>query len=121
MPPVGAALATIGGFIGANAAAIGTVASVAGTGAAIVQGNKASKQAKNAAADQASRQSGLEADLVNRRNTAESEANAANTRDAARRRQAQMAIGAGGRQDTILTGPQGEVGDVTGKKTLLGT
>lgn len=122
MPPVGAALATIGSWVATAAPVLTAGAAVAGTAATVSQGNQAAKQAKNAAADQAARQVGLESELKQRQATSESEANAINVRDAARRRQANLAMGAGGRQDTILTGPLGVAGEAPGgKKTLLGT
>ena len=115
MPPVGAAVAAALPYIIGGAV-------VAGTAATIVQGNNAAKSAKSAAADQASKQNALEKQAADRAANQESEANAINIRDAAKRRQANLAVGAGGRQDTILTGPQGVPDEYSGgKKTLLGT
>ena len=93
-----------------------------GAGASLYASNKASNEAKSAMAEQSASQARLESEITSRRANEESEANAINVRDAAKRRQAGLAIGAGGRQDTILTGPLGVTGEAPGgKKTLLGT
>jgi hypothetical protein len=97
------------------ATAIGVGA--AGTAMSISQSNSAQKDAKKAAADQMSKQSQLEADLKAQQSKEDSTA----TRDAAKKRQRQMAAGATGRNDTILTSPLGATGQTAGAaKTLLG-
>jgi len=124
MPPVGAAIAGLlgtTGVVATTAALLPTAIAAGGTAAALAQGNSASKKASAAAQEQAKKQSALETEVNQRAANQESETNAINTRDQARRRQAGLAIGAGGRQDTILTGPLGAAGETSGKKTLLGS
>lgn len=66
--------------------------------------------------------SSLESELYARRSGEESDAARTATRDAARKRQLALAASGVGRNDTILTGPFGEVGGSAGQpKTLLGT
>ena len=124
MPPVGAAIAGLlgtAGFAATTAALLPTAIAAGGTAMAMNQGAKSSRHASAAAQEQAKKQSALESEVTQRAANQESETNAINTRDQARRRQAGLAIGAGGRQDTILTGPLGLPGETTGKKTLLGS
>lgn len=106
------------------AAALPYIVGAATVGATIYQTQQAGaaqKQAKSAAEEQAARQRALEQEVTQRRANEESEANAINVRDTARRRQASLATGAGGRADTILTSPLGAGEDISGgKKTLLG-
>ena len=109
MPPLAAAIP----FITA-AAAVGTAA--AGVISA-VKGNSAGKQGSGQGD-----QRGLESSLSDRRNNEESQQRLTDTRNAARLRQQNLAVGAGGRQDSILTGPLGVTGNPSGQqKTLLGT
>ena len=106
--------------MGLTAAVIG--AAVLGTGTALYTSNQSSSQAKKLAGQQQENQNRLENEAKSRIAGQESEANAINVRDQARRRQAGLAAGAQGRQDTILTGPLGVTGEAPGgKKTLLGT
>ena len=107
------------------AAALPFIIGAATVGATIYQTQQAGAAQKSAAAaaqEQQAHQMQLEQQAQDRMANQESEQNAINVRDAAKRRQAGLAIGASGRQDTILTGPLG-VSDETsgGKKTLLGT
>jgi len=106
------------------AAALPFIIGAATVGATIYQTQQAGaaqKQAKSAAEEQANRQRQLEGEITQRQANQESEANAINVRDTAKRRQASLAVGAGGRQDTILTGPMGiDENAPGGKKTLLG-
>jgi uncharacterized protein HemX len=111
MPPLGAALPYI---IGA--------ATVGATIYQTQQAGAAQKSAAAAAKEQQGNQMRLEQEAKDRMANQESEANAINVRDTAKRRQAGLAMGAGGRQDTILTGPLGISDEASGgKKTLLGT
>jgi len=114
MPPVGAAIAAAMPYIIGGAAVAGVVQSVSAA-------SDAKKAASNASQDQANRQAKLEGDVAARAANEESEANAIATRNTAKQRQRARAVGAGGRQDTILTGPSGGVGEAAGGlKTLLG-
>lgn len=108
------------------AAALPFVLGAAQIGVSLYQSSQqasAQKSASAAANAQMQRQQQLEQEAQSRMANEESEANAAAKRDEAKRRQAGLAIGAGGRQDTILTGPLGLQTDESqsGKKTLLGT
>lgn len=98
------------------------VATAVGTASSISSSNQQAKQAKNAANDQAQKQSALESAAASRAANEESAAKLTETRDAAKNRQQNLAVGAGGGQDTILTGPAGVIGNPSGQqKTLLGT
>ena len=108
------------GFEAALAAA--AIAGVGVAGASYVQQGKAQKQAKSAQDEQMSNQTRIENEAKDRIANEESEQTAIETRNTAKQRQRARAVGAGGRQDTILTGPQGLSDEgLGGKKTLLGT
>ena len=93
-----------------------------GAGAAVYSSNQQASQARQAQEQSMAAQANLEKQFTDRQANEESAQNAIETRDAAQRRQKNLAIGAGGRQDTILTGPLGVAGEpATGSKTLLGT
>jgi len=105
----------------ATAAIAGVIASTATGVTQMAQASKSEKRAKSAAEEQSAKQREMEAQLYGRQQTDESESNAIKTRDAAKQRQRNLAVGSGGMQDTILTGPLGVAGEVAGaKKTLLG-
>ena len=116
MPPAAAAIA-LPYILGATA--------IAGTGLAVAgmsQQKKAGKQAQAAQEAQSANQARLEGEAKSRAANEESEANAIDVRNTAQQRQRARAVGAGGRQDTILTGPSGDAGVAAGgQKTLLGT
>ena len=106
--------------------AIAAVAGVAVAGASAVsqasQAKKAGKQAKAAQEEGLANQARLEGEAKDRIANEESEATAIATRNTAKQRQRARSVGAGGRQDTILTGPGGDdTVSAGGKKTLLGT
>jgi len=113
MPAGGAAAAALPWIIGGVSAA-GTVASV-------IQADKAADKAEEQSAQQLARQDALAKEAEQRAANEESEATAIDVRNKAKQRQRARAVGAGGRQDTILTGPLGVEEPVQGtKKTLLG-
>ena len=108
--------------IGTGLVVAAAIAAAAAIPTAIVSSSQQSKAAKSAAGNQANQQRSLEDQLYGQRAGAESEAKATEARDLAKARQANLAVGAGGRPDTILTGPLGVAGNPSGaQKTLLGT
>ena len=104
----------IGGIIAIAATAVSTSVSAS-------QSGKARKQASSQFEQQKQKQDKLEADQKARIAGEESAQKSLDTRNAARNRQGNLAAGAGGRRDTILTGPLGVTGNPSGEqKTLLG-
>jgi sRNA-binding protein len=84
-------------------------------------GGGADKKAKNAAADAAAAQAKLEAERKAQLDKEKLDEENNTTRDAAKNRQKQAAVGATGGRDTILTGPLGDTSTPQEKtKTLLG-
>lgn len=92
----------------------------AGTAVAAQSSSNQQKAASNASSDAAKRQGELETAATERMANEESEANAIDTRNKAQQRQRARSVGAGGRSDTILTGPDGVAAPDEGSKTLLG-
>jgi len=104
------------------AIASAAIAGAGVAGASYIQQGKAQKKAESAQEQQLANQSRIENEAKLRMANEESEQTAIDTRNTAKQRQRARTVGAGGRQDTILTGPQG-VGAAPsgGQKTLLGT
>jgi len=105
----------IGGIIAA-AAATAVSTSVSASSA-----SKGRKQASAIADQTRQSQQKIQDEAKRRAGEQESKETALRTRNEARGRQASLARGAGGRRDTILTGPIGDTGEAAGEqKTLLG-
>lgn len=101
-----------------TASIIAAAATVGTSAYSTVQSNKAGKRAENAANDQAQAQKKLLDEAAQKSANDESIAN----RDAAREKQRRAALGAQGRNSTLLTSPLGTVGQPSAVgKTLLGS
>lgn len=112
------ATSTALGIAAIAVAAAGTAVSVSASSSSA---SKARKQASAQADQTRQSQEKIQEEAKRRAGEQESADMALRKRNEARGRQASLATGAGGRRDTILTGPIGDTGEVAGaQKTLLG-